>query len=1438
MSCKKTFVWFMLFSFLFSTIPMMSPNVIALPNNPTMGYELLDNGEIFHMWNKFNDYYFNTSSGIQITNHYQQWWTHNVMLLGYYQGDEWHVLYRTDELTGFTWSIDTDNTNYINVTGYRDLTYSSYNFRLAVRYSLFDSSQDLTVIPYIKNLGIPIPYTLAFGWEIKDIKIGTTYENDQIRINGTSYLLNQALNKKYTNIGNDTIFHLDDLDERGIIAKTLYLRWNHTLGYLVWVKSRTGQYNAPVTLFIRIGTLASGQEKYTKMYWWDSSYEDFTTFTEVDPDNRWTETTTRCTATGADRDESDYVYKDYGVGYFGSSWEHGFTIKITSSGTQGIVVLYMQANALNSWINQTNAIGLYFYDDVGSPMTISLKDRTGASDTYTNLLHDGSKVYYMTLNRSGTTLTLYIYNDESRTDLEDTLSITMVDLNYRYLYAGSTWNTSDYGYPMSGYIENLLITGPIPNFKPQFANESIYPSSGFEILTTFTFNVSYFDTEDGNPNGVYCVIAKGSNIASNQTMTYIGGNNYTGANYTFSRTLPVGAYNYYFYAFDGLNWNISDINYFNVTSNSSFSVNFPVFLEVGQYIMSWGALKNTTGHPISGIWAHTKILDSATWATVPYSSLDYYVVDGAYMYSFSTSSMLPGIYHIIVNYTYLGSDFLTNWTLYLSDYTGPGHYATDIYFTFYSSNTGIGIEPLSFKIYCSDSATLTASDRIYGNAYHNTYTGQTLYYRVDDYFDNQVYPLIGSYSTALVTRINQFIDVPISWYDLAIKNLNETIMYFSMSSGARSYSITLFPMDSIHINVLPGNYNIVKLFYSAYNGSLLETKYDTISITSDAFYISTGYNAVVHISWYNTNEGLGLPEEILKLYIDGVRQISKTYYSYINQTINVTVKDYYNLTLYTGNFTLTNTYTFLDFGLTFHSYKFSNLNNKYYMISFLRDGGSRWFERGICPYETVEFLLPSGNYSLRIYDSLNVTLYDNSSIKMVNSKLYVLNGSALELVINGQSVIVGQLLELRSELGYATMPNIQNVITNAPYIYSVFDPRGAIIGTERICPALVVTATTTNETTTNCTMYPLIPKTTINNGTIRVKDDRIYFSGSSNWVNVSTLSGTLIQNTSYVPNCIELTGQNITIKSAQSITVKRETTYQQQKKFYWTKYTDTRYYIATVTISNPLNTTIRHVYIYIELDNGTTPDISTAKCYDVSNNVYLTSGTNFRVSNGIEFYLDSISALGSRQFTCSYYGLSTAQVPSDAITIVNDYDLKMYDNKNYWHLSAQWVNTGSATFIGSLNIQFNFDTDYTDANGNIIHQIISPRSFVVYDRENSRYLDRDEFVYLGNGLQICQATMGTVNPNSARAFDVYFLFVEAEDQADVPAQAKSWLKTSFWGQIEYFHVLMVILGIVALASFDMAYGKKRSAKTFKKEAWVGFIVCLIMFILFIWYTKL
>jgi PKD repeat protein len=235
-----------------------------------IGYELLDDGDVLHIWNRFDSYYFNTSSGIQLTNHYDEYWSHNVLMLGYYNNDQWNLIYRTDELSGFNKKIETDNDTYINTTLWKDLTYKGYDFRLAIRYYLGADDNELTVIPYIKNIdNEDIPYNLGFGWEMKDIQINMTSEGDYISINNTIYYLNETLDMSYTDLPESEFYLLENITNSS--TKSLYLKWDNSLNYKLRVKSRDGQYNAPVTLFVRIGTLDSNQEKYTKMYWYDAS---------------------------------------------------------------------------------------------------------------------------------------------------------------------------------------------------------------------------------------------------------------------------------------------------------------------------------------------------------------------------------------------------------------------------------------------------------------------------------------------------------------------------------------------------------------------------------------------------------------------------------------------------------------------------------------------------------------------------------------------------------------------------------------------------------------------------------------------------------------------------------------------------------------------------------------------------------------------------------------------------------------------------------------------------------------------------------------------------------------------------------------------------------------------------------------------------------------
>ncbi len=238
-------------------------------STPLIGYMMLDDGKVLRIWNKYDNYYFDTDSGMQITNHYDEYWSQNVLMLGYYNNDEWNLIYRTDELSGFNKNIDTDGETYVNVTLWKDLSYGGYDFRLAIRYYLGVDDNELTVVPYIKNLDTDdIPYVLGFGWEMKDIQIDMTETGDYINVDGTTYYLNQTLDNTYTDLLETEFYLMENITDTG--TKSLYLKWNSSLTYKLQVKSRTGQYNAPVTLFVRIGTLNSGQEKQTKMYWYDA----------------------------------------------------------------------------------------------------------------------------------------------------------------------------------------------------------------------------------------------------------------------------------------------------------------------------------------------------------------------------------------------------------------------------------------------------------------------------------------------------------------------------------------------------------------------------------------------------------------------------------------------------------------------------------------------------------------------------------------------------------------------------------------------------------------------------------------------------------------------------------------------------------------------------------------------------------------------------------------------------------------------------------------------------------------------------------------------------------------------------------------------------------------------------------------------------------------
>jgi len=232
------------------------------PVEQEIGYEFLDNGKVVHIWNVMDDYYFNKSSGMQFTNHYQDYWTKNVFCIGYYTGNVWNKISCSDDLSNFTKSIESDNETYVNAILWKDITYEAYDLRLGVQYHLEVNDSNLSVKIYAKNIGIDIPFDLGFAWKVKDVEIPGLGE-DYIDIHETTYPLNGTYDLLFKNM-NESYFNIHD------ITKFLRLDWDRNLNYAVKMYGDGNQSNFYVSTLINAGHFSPGQEKSTTFKWIDA----------------------------------------------------------------------------------------------------------------------------------------------------------------------------------------------------------------------------------------------------------------------------------------------------------------------------------------------------------------------------------------------------------------------------------------------------------------------------------------------------------------------------------------------------------------------------------------------------------------------------------------------------------------------------------------------------------------------------------------------------------------------------------------------------------------------------------------------------------------------------------------------------------------------------------------------------------------------------------------------------------------------------------------------------------------------------------------------------------------------------------------------------------------------------------------------------------------
>ena len=268
-------------------------------NSTPIGYNIYN--DTVEIWNNKASYYFNKSSGIQFTQDFDYYWTKNVFCLGYYNGEEWVTIKCADELSEFNRDIHTDNSNYINATLWKDITYGSYDLRLGINYYLGLTDENLTITLYGKNIGIDIPFDLGFAWKVKDIKISRD-EKDTININDTTYSLDENLNLTFKNMtayrelfnesSNSTynvsypipFYVLEDNSAtlKDSIRGKISLEWDKDLDYMIKLYSPSNQTESYVVLLINAGKFDSGVEKSTTIYWEDPLTDDLIAYWKLD----------------------------------------------------------------------------------------------------------------------------------------------------------------------------------------------------------------------------------------------------------------------------------------------------------------------------------------------------------------------------------------------------------------------------------------------------------------------------------------------------------------------------------------------------------------------------------------------------------------------------------------------------------------------------------------------------------------------------------------------------------------------------------------------------------------------------------------------------------------------------------------------------------------------------------------------------------------------------------------------------------------------------------------------------------------------------------------------------------------------------------------------------------------------------------------------------
>jgi hypothetical protein len=211
--------------------------------------------------------------------------------------------------------------------------------------------------------------------------------------------------------------------------------------------------------------------------------QDLTTYIESESENKLSETASKITVTDIRRYSNSHLYKDFGADYF-NKIDVDLTV-YAHDGSAGGAFGWGFSNEETYFDNDSggwsgNWIAGYIYRGGSGTGRIYVGRQGPVWDYY--LMPSFSVVQYLTIQRAqgSDDVYTYIYSDEARTSLLDTITVSGVGTSsrYQYFFACTSIQVDSNTEALYGYIENIDLK-TIP--QPTILSMKLIPLTSFSI---------------------------------------------------------------------------------------------------------------------------------------------------------------------------------------------------------------------------------------------------------------------------------------------------------------------------------------------------------------------------------------------------------------------------------------------------------------------------------------------------------------------------------------------------------------------------------------------------------------------------------------------------------------------------------------------------------------------------------------------------------------------------------------------------------------------------------------------------------------------------------------------------------------------------------------------------------------------------------------------